>query len=404
VREAVQLRRVGRPEGWADSIAAGGGGGDTAAARPYLPVGALVCPARQVQPIRKALEKLDWIKQTAQRIHTYCAPAPFGEMPEAERRKQMAIHVSPVAAAALDAAATKAAQMQETEQEDTWAAELPEELSECAAQLQSGQVRWCSGLRIGDPVQNGGLGPQWHLLPAEIKQETEALHQRDASAAAGGAFRFTELFAGIGGFRLALETIGGECVFSSEIGIEERLTYFMNFGSYPAGDITETPTNAVPPRISTGAGQRYELLTAGFPCQSFCKAGLKTGLDDARGELFFEVLRFAAAHRPAVLLLENVPHLVKIDDGAALARIIAEIASLGYRTHHKVLSSRNVVAQERKRFYIVAFFDEAQHAVGGTFCRLQLLSIDVDGLCLTPFGFCIYRAGVSVAGASALQV
>lgn len=371
VREAVQLRRVGRPEGWSQSIAAAGSGGTgdrAAAARPYLPVGALVCPARQVQPIRKALEQLGWIKQTAQRIHAFCAPAPFGELPETERRKQMAIHVSPVAAAALDAADAKAAAAELAAQpgidENVWAAELPAELSMCAALLQSGQVRWCSGLRIGDPVELGGLGDQWHLLPVQIKQEKEA--QRQACTVIPGTFRFIELFAGIGGFRLALETIGGDCVFSSEIGIEERLTYFMNFGSYPAGDITETSTDAVPASTPSG-GPRYELLTAGFPCQSFCKAGLRTGLDDARGELFFEVLRFAAAHRPAVLLLENVPHLEKIDDGAALKRIVAEISNLGYKTHHKVLSSRNIVAQDRKRLYIVAFLNEIHHAVGNPF-------------------------------------
>ena len=75
------------------------------------------------------------------------------------------------------------------------------------------------------------------------------------------------------------------------------LTYYVNFGCYPAGDITETPTDAVPVGSNTG-GRRYELLTAGFPCQSFCRAGLKTGLDDARGELFFEVL-VRALHFPS---------------------------------------------------------------------------------------------------------
>jgi DNA (cytosine-5)-methyltransferase 1 len=79
--------------------------------------------------------------------------------------------------------------------------------------------------------------------------------------------------------------VGGECIFASEIGVEERLTYFVNFGSFPAGDITETPTSAIGggSRCGDQAGSGvpdapvYELLTAGFPCQSFCKAGLKTG-------------------------------------------------------------------------------------------------------------------------------
>jgi site-specific DNA-cytosine methylase len=116
----------------------------------------------------------------------------------------------------------------------------------------------------------------------------------------------------------------------------------MNFGTFPAGDITETPTSTVPGSSSSsrgvnggggggdggdGSSAAYELLTAGFPCQSFCKAGLKTGLNDARGELFYEVLRFVAAHRPPALLLENVPHLVKIDDGEALGTILAEVCN-----------------------------------------------------------------------------
>ena len=129
-----------------------------------------------------------------------------------------------MAAAALDAAAAKAALG--VQDEDTWEAELPEALSEVAAKLQSGEIRWCSGLRIGDPVEigaphkhlplllmlfwtvsiellllllSGGLGPQWHLLPGEIQQEKKA--QSDTPVATGGTFRFIELFAGIGGTR-----------------------------------------------------------------------------------------------------------------------------------------------------------------------------------------------------------
>jgi hypothetical protein len=231
VREAVQLRRVGRPEGWSESMggsAAAAGSAGATARRPYLPVGALVCPARQVQLVRKALEKLDWMKQTAQRIHPYCAPAPFGELPETERRRQMAIHVSPVGAAALDAAAAKAVAAVGGGA-NPWAAELPAEFATCAAQLQTGEVRWCSGLRIGDAVEMGGLGRQWHLLPAEIKEEQQRKleqqqqQQQQQQHSTSSVFRFIELFAGIGGFQLALETVGGESIFSSEIGADPPL-------------------------------------------------------------------------------------------------------------------------------------------------------------------------------------
>eukprot|EP01043_Picozoa_sp_COSAG02_P024130 COSAG02_NODE_1309_length_13330_cov_61.652483_8_plen_282_part_00 len=256
-----------------------------------MPVGAIVCDPRLVQPIRKALEAMDWMKKTPQRIH-----ACQGD--DGSRRKRMAIHVSPVAAATLDAAAARAAGAVDAADPNAWEAELPVQLAECAQLLRRGEAIWRSGLRIGDRVGDGGLGPQWHLIPADIKMQqqrcrstADRMQSDGSSGSAPGSFRFIELFAGIGGFRVALQSVGGECIFSSEIGVEERLTYFINFGNFPAGDITETPTSAI-----SGSGRRdatssskedggdpnavaYELLTAGFPCQSFCKAGLKTGTD-----------------------------------------------------------------------------------------------------------------------------
>lgn len=151
---------------------------------------------------------------------------------------------------------------------------------------------------------------------------------------------------------MALTPLGGKCVFSSEVGEEERQTYFRNFGEFPSSDITETPVSTAP---------AHELLTAGFPCQPFCRAGLKQGFSDARGELFFEVVRFARHHRPAVLLLENVPHLKYIDGGAALTTVLAELEAIGYLHHHRLLSSRNVVPQDRLRLYIVCFRNPAHH-------------------------------------------
>ena len=243
-RETAQRQRVGRPEGWSQKLAAGAAG---AAGHRYVPVGALVCAPRLVQPIRKALEGVDWMKKTPQRIHAYCGGG--GELlGEPQRGKQMAIHVCPVGAATLDAAVGRAtaaraggqppasgvaAPAAGEEDVNPWAAELPSELAVCAKLLHSGEARWHSGLRVGDRVEDGGLGAQWHLIPADVKQQQERHAAANAStqqqgggaAASRRTFRFIELFAGIGGFRVAFESIGGECIFSSEIGVEERLTY-----------------------------------------------------------------------------------------------------------------------------------------------------------------------------------
>eukprot|EP01048_Picozoa_sp_COSAG05_P009412 COSAG05_NODE_771_length_7443_cov_8.561138_3_plen_577_part_00 len=312
--------------------------------RRYVPVGAVVVAAPLTQPTRVALEKPGWLKQICCRIHRFGAKID-GQAP------LMAVHVSPVGAAALDAALAAVAEGGKYEEI------LPPPASDLAAILQSGEAKWHPGLRIGDAVSAGGLGPHWHLLPGDLQKMQTAtktsIEPEARSTVLPGRFRFIELFAGIGGFRSALTPLGGECVFASEVGEEERQTYFHNYNEFPASDITETPCGAVP---------SHTLLTAGFPCQSFCQAGLQKGFSDARGELFFEVIRIARRHRPAVLLLENVPNLLLIDAGAALATILAEIRALGYSTHHMVLSSRSVVPQSRKRLYIVAFLDAAKHA------------------------------------------
>jgi hypothetical protein len=343
------------PEDWVASI-----GGRTG--RRYVPVGALVVPARMTQPIKVALETLDWVKKGFTRIHKYAGV--FG----ADKQPRVAVHVSPVAAAAFDAAAAAAAASAAAavhQEGGSWSTVLPPQLAALASQLQSGEVRWHSGLRVGDELAEGGLGSQWHLSSSDLKRlAAKAMPEpggtgatapaAEAEGGKGGAqFRFIELFAGIGGFRFALEQVGGTCVWASEIGEEERQTYFQNFGEYPSSDITECPAAGVP---------SYAMLTAGFPCQSFCQAGLKTGFNDARGELFFEVVRMARKHEPATLLLENVPHLVEIDDGTALQTILHELECLGYRCCHRVLSSRNVVPQDRHRLYIVCFRDAARAA------------------------------------------
>jgi DNA (cytosine-5)-methyltransferase 1 len=122
-------------------------------------------------------------------------------------------------------------------------------------------------------------------------------------------FRFIDLFARIGGFRLALENHGGECVFSSEIDKKARDTYFSNFHDEPAGDICGVDAKSIPD---------HDILCGGFPCQAFSMAGKKKGFDDTRGTLFREVTRILKEKRPSAFLLENVANLQRHDKGRTL--------------------------------------------------------------------------------------
>lgn len=165
-------------------------------------------------------------------------------------------------------------------------------------------------------------------------------------------FTFIDLFAGIGGIRLGLESAGGQCVFSSEWDKWAQQTYAANFGDLPAGDITEIDPQAIPP---------HDLLAGGFPCQPFSNAGLKRGFDDARGTLFFDVARITEHHRPKVLLLENVKGFARHDKGNTL-RVVTEIlADLGYSLTWKILNAKDFgLPQNRERIYMVAIRDDLE--------------------------------------------
>ena len=183
------------------------------------------------------------------------------------------------------------------------------------------------------------------------RAELVRAHEEEGGGAGGRAgpparFEFAELFAGIGGFRLGLEQVGGRAVFASELNHEARCTYARNFGEVPEGDVTEIDAASVP---------GHQLLTAGFPCQSHTKAGFQRAFDDYRGALFFEVVRFIRAHRPAALLLENVPGLERTDDGAALRTVLGELEAAGYAMTTRVLSAASWVPQHRERLYFVGF-------------------------------------------------
>lgn len=164
-------------------------------------------------------------------------------------------------------------------------------------------------------------------------------------------FKFIDLFAGIGGFRLALQNVGGKCVYTSEWNNEAQKTYRENFGEIPFGDITkERNKNYIP--------EKFEVLCAGFPCQAFSIAGYQKGFADTRGTLFFDIEQIIEKHKPKVVFLENVKNLISHDNGNTFKTIIETLEiKLGYKVFHKVLNSATHanVPQNRERIFIVAF-------------------------------------------------
>ncbi len=162
--------------------------------------------------------------------------------------------------------------------------------------------------------------------------------------------RFIDLFAGIGGFRLALESLGMECVFSSEVNKYCGDTYFANYGELPHGDITLIDERQIPD---------HDILCAGFPCQPFSISGHKKGFEDIRGTLFFDVVRIVLERKPSVVLLENVKHLKHHDGGRTLRIIIDSLENLGYQVEWKVLNAKDFgVPQNRERIILVGTLNQ----------------------------------------------
>ena len=160
-------------------------------------------------------------------------------------------------------------------------------------------------------------------------------------------YKFIDLFCGLGGFRLALESLGANCVFSSEIDVNAADVYENNFGERPFGDITLIDESDIP---------HHDILCAGFPCQPFSASGKKLGFEDTRGTLFFEVARIVNHIRPKVVFLENVMYLVAHNDGETLSVIKSSLEELGYSVFCTVLNAINYgIPQQRRRTYIVCF-------------------------------------------------
>ena len=168
-------------------------------------------------------------------------------------------------------------------------------------------------------------------------------------------FTFIDLFAGVGGFRLAMQSIGGRCVFSSEWDSAAQDTYYRNYGEHPYGDITKNSTKAAIPRA-------FDVLCAGFPCQPFSLAGVSARVslnkkhgfaDKTQGTLFFDIIQVVRAHHPKVLFLENVRNLVNHDEGRTFKIIKEAIEQEGYSFNYRVIDASPLVPQKRLRCYMV---------------------------------------------------
>jgi len=168
--------------------------------------------------------------------------------------------------------------------------------------------------------------------------------------------RFIDLFCGIGGFRIAFENIGAQCVFSSDWDKYSRITYAANFGETPHGDIHKVAVADIP---------SHHILCGGFPCQPFSLAGVskknslgrKHGFDDEKqGNLFFSIADIIDYHKPDAFVLENVKNLKSHDKGHTFKVIYQTLTEgLGYHVHTKIIDARNVVPQHRERIFLVGF-------------------------------------------------
>lgn len=246
------------------------------------------------------------------------------------------------------------------------------------------ELRLKAGLSVPETAAVVGFSEstiyRWDRGEAEPRKSAlevlRARFVREPSAPPAPQFRFIDLFAGIGGMRLGFESIGGECVWTSEWNEWAQRTYKANFPNDRhsiAGDITKVHESDIP---------KHDVLLAGFPCQPFSIAGVskKNSLGrahgfrcEAQGTLFFDVARIIEHHRPAAFLLENVKNLVSHDRGNTF-RVISETLAgeLGYHVSARVIDARHFAPQHRERIFIVGFKED----VGFNLDDMQLPEMD----------------------------
>jgi DNA (cytosine-5)-methyltransferase 1 len=190
--------------------------------------------------------------------------------------------------------------------------------------------------------------------PASLREESAPYHTNGGGL--NGRLKFVDLFCGIGGFRLAFERAGCECVFSSDWNKYAQQTYAANFGETPRGDIHSVAVADIP---------AHDILCAGFPCQPFSIAGVSkkqslgkaTGFDDKeQGNLFFSLAEIIECHQPAAFVLENVKNLKSHDQGRTFQIIYNTLTdALGYHLHTAIIDAKSVVPQHRERIFLVGF-------------------------------------------------
>lgn len=193
---------------------------------------------------------------------------------------------------------------------------------------------------------------------------------------------FVDLFAGVGGFHLAMHNLGAKCVFAAEWDKSARKTYQANFeeispelfqdgGKRFAGDVTLVNKEDIP---------GFDILCAGFPCQPFSQAGHKLGFEDVRGTLFFDIAEILRIKKPRAFFLENVRHLLKHDDGKTFSTIMRVLEELGYKTTFQVVrASDHGLPQHRPRVFIVGFLDHRADFRFPLKRELELTMSDVMG-------------------------
>jgi len=182
-------------------------------------------------------------------------------------------------------------------------------------------------------------------------------------------FKFIDLFAGIGGFRISLQNLGGKCVFSSEINNAAKKTYETNFGEFPFGDIREFTAAHITDEQLDKLIPDHNILTGGFPCQPFSLAGVSArnflgqvnGFSDTvRGNLFFDIARIVSVKKPEVVFLENVKNFKGHDNGNTFLTVTKTMEDLGYKKFYsKVINANKLVPQSRQRFYMIFFRDKS---------------------------------------------